>query len=425
MTNPHDDDEDERRKPTKKLARQPVSYVGYIRVSTDRQEENGISLAGQAETLRDYVTQHQGLLLTIHADSKSAYRSGASSRGDLMAAIRMCQATGARLLVTGIDRLSRSLSIMKDLDVPGLEIVSVLEGRMTKKRLKILIKAAQKQSDEASLRSKEAAARRKASGKPLGNTKNLAVAQRRGTLATIMRKDKKVNDLADFIDMHPQISAMTLAKRVDLLNTARHLNLLSEKNSTLVPWTRGSLRKPWKAALRCLEERRELDADDAWSKSSALGNTGPQVSVDVGTHPAGGAVVAKEWPLGDLGAPTSRMTHIASGEPSKALPAVINASGVVQPLSLVGKRVEPLSLLERMMKPSISRPLTAGEIYDLNAIMAARGRSKCDVMDDLGFTRLDASLWKARSNGTKVCGEMIERLTKWIADNASFIPKVA
>ena len=78
------------------------------------------------------------------------------------------------------------------------------------------------------------------------------------------------------------------------------------------------------------------------------------------------------------------------------------------------------------IRPSFERrPLTSDEKNWLLSIMHKRGMSTTAVMDELGLPRRDYSLWMALRQGTKVSGEMLERLSKWLDANVALIPEVA
>ena len=79
--------------------------VGYIRVSTQRQGENGISLDEQAHMLRGYCDDRKLSLLTIQEDDGSA--AGAQDqllRDGYREAIRIAKEQGAMIIVPSVDR---------------------------------------------------------------------------------------------------------------------------------------------------------------------------------------------------------------------------------------------------------------------------------------------------------------------------------
>lgn len=104
--------------------------VGYIRVSTDRQVEDGISLDAQRGKIEAWAKLHDETEVVIYED---AGISGASmdQRPGLQDALReVCRRKGA-LIVYSLSRLARStrdtLSISDRLAKSGAELVSLSE----------------------------------------------------------------------------------------------------------------------------------------------------------------------------------------------------------------------------------------------------------------------------------------------------------
>ncbi len=104
--------------------------VGYIRVSTDRQVEDGISLDAQRGKIEAWAKLHDETEVLIYED---AGISGASmdQRPGLQDALReVCRCKGA-LIVYSLSRLARStrdtLSISDRLAKSGAELVSLSE----------------------------------------------------------------------------------------------------------------------------------------------------------------------------------------------------------------------------------------------------------------------------------------------------------
>lgn len=236
-------------------------FVGYIRVSTQRQAEQGFSLDAQTDMLRGYVSKVRGGdLLAIYEDPESGY---SNTRKGLLDAIKEALRTGASLVVPSADRLSRNVEVMKLLDVPGLRFYCVDRGRISKPDLRALIAKAQKVREDIASRSVTSAAKSKmSSGGRSGLSKISKSAQRLGSIANLARAQQKVADVADFIADNPAVEALGWKERVASLNDAGILNLKSAKRDEYIPWTYGALRRVWEAALTELAFRREMDAAD-------------------------------------------------------------------------------------------------------------------------------------------------------------------
>lgn len=373
-----------------KMDKRPRRFVLYTRISTKSQTD-GISIDAQQSTLQSHVEQLNGIVLGILQDVASAYGPKASHRKGLLEAISKCRAAGAELLVTKVDRFSRNVSILNDLDLSGVKIVSVAEGPVGKKRLKSLITSAQCESAEASLRNKEALARKKAAGKSLGNPNIRRDAQQAGTAAVKLRRIVKVNDLSVFIENHPEILEMTWQERVSLLNSFGHLN----PGSVSVPWTKPTLRKPFKEAVELL----------AMGRSPLVGSASASGSKSVAhvAAPAGGATT----PPSTSQSTTAEPSKTESEDVSQGLPATSS------PVLSSGSNIAVLSSVSAVTHTFGRRPLTEAEKALLLRIIAKRKVATKTVMDELGLPRLDGSLWMAAHQGTTVSGDMLERLANW------------
>ncbi len=107
------------------------SIIGYIRVSTEEQAKEGLSLDAQSQKLFAWG-EHGGRPLTrIEADEgKSGGR--ADNRPALQAALSEVCRTGGVLVVTALDRLARSTidacTILDRLSKAGADLVSLSEN---------------------------------------------------------------------------------------------------------------------------------------------------------------------------------------------------------------------------------------------------------------------------------------------------------
>lgn len=107
------------------------SAIGYIRVSTVEQAEQGYSLEDQQRRIRAYCDAREIVLVAILADEGV---SGASdTRPGLKGVLAVLQDGYAEaLVVTKLDRLSRSaasmLRITEELEASGIAIISITES---------------------------------------------------------------------------------------------------------------------------------------------------------------------------------------------------------------------------------------------------------------------------------------------------------
>jgi len=133
-----------------------------------------------------------------------------------------------------------------------------------------------------------AAANRKVSGRKPGNKTNLEEAQRKGAAANSARSTQKIRDLSDYIAKHPGIKKLSWSQRVAMLNSDHHYNLISATHNEKRPWTKGALRKAFKAAL----EESELQAA---AKVSARDTAAVAILPPGATAPSESLAVGRWW----------------------------------------------------------------------------------------------------------------------------------
>lgn len=139
-----------------------TSYVAYYRVSTERQGQSGLGLEAQQTAVKQYA---DGI---IH--SFTEIESGKNDdRPQLQAAIAMCKATGAALLIAKIDRLSRQAAFLLTLRDSGVQIVAADMPHAGTLEFGIRAVVAQHEREEISRRTKAALQAAKARGVKLGS----------------------------------------------------------------------------------------------------------------------------------------------------------------------------------------------------------------------------------------------------------------
>ncbi|WP_162931798.1 recombinase family protein [Sulfitobacter sp. D7] len=394
--------------------------IGYVRVSTREQEQKGISLDAQSALLRDYAHEKSMDLLGICEDAQSAYDQHSSKRPGLREVLSRAASEGLPILVVSVDRLSRSL---KDLSLPefsDVEIISVKEGKVGPRKLRKLVKAAEAASANAAKLSKEMVRSSIKKGRKPGNKTNLKEAQRSGAINNMLRSQRKVQELADFIGKNPSMTALSWSGRVEALNSSGNFNLVSEVHGEKQPWTIQSLRKPFKAALAEIQMHEDMDREDA---AAAVTGSDDEMNASLPDHAADrGAEASKGVSDARVAAPVggaSQAHACPSGIPEGFTPSEAEgaAKSIPSPPALPqysgNSRLNP----DDYPLPLRRRPLNATEIALLRKIMSSRDLSESNVMDELGKPRLDPSLWQSRRNGTTVSPDMLGRLLKWFGEN--------
>jgi DNA invertase Pin-like site-specific DNA recombinase len=144
-------------------------FVGYYRVSTDRQGRSGLGLDAQKEAVEQRLNGGRWQLIEEFIEVESGKRA---SRPQLDAALAACKKHKAKLVVAKLDRLSRNVSFLLKLIDAGVEVLFAdlpeLNGAMGKFVLITMANVAELEAGLISERTKGALKAAKARGVKLG-----------------------------------------------------------------------------------------------------------------------------------------------------------------------------------------------------------------------------------------------------------------
>ncbi|TVR08003.1 MAG: recombinase family protein [Planctomycetota bacterium] len=127
----------------------PKQAIGYVRVSSEEQRDQGVSLEAQQAKIQAWATFTDATLLAVHIDAGISGKR-ADNRPGLQLALADARRHRCPLVVYSLSRLSRSvmdtLTLTKDLERAGADLVSLSEdintttaaGRMVFKMLSVL-----------------------------------------------------------------------------------------------------------------------------------------------------------------------------------------------------------------------------------------------------------------------------------------------
>lgn len=138
----------------------PVTYVGYIRVSTDDQKSG--EDVQRAEIMR-YGNVVEVFVDRISGKTKSINRDG------LTKALNLCREKGHTLLFYKLDRLSRNIADGFAIKESGVELKCITMPELNTITFGVSLLFAQTEREAISSRTKEALAIKKAQGVKLGN----------------------------------------------------------------------------------------------------------------------------------------------------------------------------------------------------------------------------------------------------------------
>lgn len=142
--------------------------VAYYRVSTTRQGESGLGLEAQRETVRRFAAS-RGMEIVGHFTEVESGK--VNDRPQLSAAIATAKKNGATLLVSKLDRLSRSaLYLLQLIDRAEVEFICCDLPECSRLTLSLFAVLAEHERTLISQRTKAALAAAKARGTKLGSS---------------------------------------------------------------------------------------------------------------------------------------------------------------------------------------------------------------------------------------------------------------
>ncbi len=149
-----------------RTVRRMKKVVAYYRVSTQRQGVSGLGLESQKQTVHSFVSQHKSEIVSEFTEIESGKKN---NRAQLMAALQMCKETGATLVIAKLDRLSRDLSFVTELQKSNIEFIACDMPSANKLNIQIIAAFAQHEREMISERVRSSLAVAKERGKLIGN----------------------------------------------------------------------------------------------------------------------------------------------------------------------------------------------------------------------------------------------------------------
>ncbi len=149
-------------------------FVVYTRVSTRRQGDSGLGLAAQKRDIDLYLQTYAEIPWEIIGEFQDIESGANGERPELWEAIKLAEKTGAVLLVSKLDRVSRKVSFIANLmDRKKLNFTVASMPSADKFQLHIYAALAEQEREFISLRTKQALAPMKGTGKLGGNRGNI------------------------------------------------------------------------------------------------------------------------------------------------------------------------------------------------------------------------------------------------------------
>jgi len=206
-------------------------YVGYVRVSTNKQGIQGYGISDQEQIIQRYVGDQP--LVKIFREQESG---SSSSRPELLKAIDLCKKEGHTLVIARVDRLARNVAFTASLMDSGVKFVACDNPGMDKLTIHIFAAIAEKYLDDLRRNTKAALAQAKKRGVKLGNP-NIKQVSRLGS------KAQQTNAAAFADQIKPIIDEIKRVGKVKTLTgIANALNARGIKSRTNKIWYPSSVR---------------------------------------------------------------------------------------------------------------------------------------------------------------------------------------
>jgi len=174
-------------------------YVGYFRVSSQKQGDSGLGLEAQKQAVLSFVRDNELVSEFVEIETGTKKKD----RPQLRAALQLCKKENAILVIAKLDRLSRNVAFIANLlemDVEFIALDMPVANRLT---IHVLAAVAEHEASIIALRTSSALKVLKGNGVKLGKPENLDEKARK--LGPIANKNIALN--------HPaNISATALAK---------------------------------------------------------------------------------------------------------------------------------------------------------------------------------------------------------------------
>lgn len=168
-------------------------FVLYRRVSTKEQGKSGLGLSAQQRDLDLFLSTYAETPFEILEEFEDVLSGADNNRPALTAAIDLCRKTGATLLVSKLDRLSRKVSFIATLmEDPKLTFRVASIPMASKIELHLYAMLAEQERDFISLRTKAALAEAKAKGTKLGGLRDKTMKRNAAVQANAKARADKV-----------------------------------------------------------------------------------------------------------------------------------------------------------------------------------------------------------------------------------------
>ncbi len=196
-----------------------MKYITYFRVSTQQQGRSGLGLDAQEASVYSYLINMSGEVIGSFKDIESGKNNKRSGLAD---ALRRCRLTGATLLISTLDRLSRDKEFLSSIIDSKVAFTCTDMPEASQTELHNEAAFIVRETKLIGARTKAALAAAKARGVKLGNIGNLTNTDTTAAVkANTIKADARNADIYEIItelrQEHGQLTKTEIAK---LLNEA-------------------------------------------------------------------------------------------------------------------------------------------------------------------------------------------------------------
>lgn len=212
-----------------------MKYVAYYRVSTKKQGYSGLGIEAQKAMVAGFLKPDDEVL-----DEFTEVESGrCKNRPILIKALLFAKHKNATLLIAKLDRLTRSVRFITELQESNVKFVACDCPEANETMVQLMVVMAEWEARQTSERTKAALAQAKLRGVKLGRPQNL-----RTTQADRQKAVKALQEKADNFakSMMPIISDIQSGGIVSYRGIARELNRRDFKTSRKRQWTGTTVR---------------------------------------------------------------------------------------------------------------------------------------------------------------------------------------
>ena len=149
-------------------------FIKYYSVSTRSQADSGLGLSAQQRDIDLYLSTYAEMPWEVIAEFTDVESGKDDNRPELQKAITLAEETGATLLIAKLDRISRRVSFISAImERKRLNLIVATMPNADKFQLHIYAALAEQEREFISLRTKQALAPLKGTGKLGGNRGNI------------------------------------------------------------------------------------------------------------------------------------------------------------------------------------------------------------------------------------------------------------